>query len=90
MGPMKSHFPGLSTDFLGCLDKDNNYHGITSDTSLPSVNSQKECHEKCIGSSDCVAFTFSGPKYCYLYSKGPYTHGNGVSGSTCYVVHGII
>ena len=85
-----------SIRFTGvCRYKDDDSQKI-SGNEAPSVDSPEECHEKCKGEWDCVAFSFKDSThypyfpYCYLYAKGPYTHGSGDSSYTCYVMQGTI
>ena len=76
-----------SIRFTGvCRYKDDDSQKI-SGNEAPSVDSPEECHEKCKGEWDCVAFSFNEfTNFCYLYAEGPYTHGDGDSSYTCYVM----
>ena len=85
-----------SIRFIGtCLNKDDDYD-LISENERPSVNSPEECHQKCHGESDCVAFRVEKPSLlrsshgCILFAKGPYTHGNGDGDMTCYAMSGEI
>ena len=48
-----------------------------------------ECWEECDVTSGCVAFSYKteGEINCYLYQKGPYTHGTGKKNTKCYVMN---
>ena len=57
-----------------------------------------ECHNECSemsdGESACEAYALRSDDIgyrCYLYRKGPYTHGDGTSTAICYIMtRGII
>ena len=67
-------------------NSDNFKMGITVD----------ECYKLCKTGKrnvkNCDAFAFTAlENSCYFYSQGPYTHGTGVDGTTCYIMpEGII
>ena len=57
--------------------------------SIVSAQDCTECEEKCRKMSMCVAFSLDLPTVndnCNLYKGGPYTHGNGKTGTLCYIL----
>ena len=77
-----------STKFTGsCRDK-NGVFTVISKTRRVSVF---ECYDSCKIREDCVAFRYKTSvrgviSTCNLMVNGPYTHGTGTSGYTCYIM----
>ena len=72
--------------FAGRCRYNSNQHDFIKN--LVSTSASK-CHVQCQITHNCVAFAFSPKltgKECDLYEGGPYTIGNGRSGSTCYIM----
>ena len=83
IGLPSANFPGF------CQDKNNDYkYGNGGYTIGVSVF---QCYASCKIRPDCVAFWYRvSRRYCNLYVDGPYTHGSGVYGYTCYIMQGKI
>ena len=47
-----------------------------------------ECQQHCKDNTGCTAFSHDAVGNCNLYKKGPYTHGAGNAGTTCYLMKG--
>ena len=75
-----------STKFIGsCRDKDDNYD--YSDGDRTSGVTVLQCYDLCRSKHYCVAFRYDDRKSsCDLMVNGPYTHGSGSGGFTCYIM----
>ena len=77
-----------STHFSGyCQDKNDSKKWLNG--GYTSGFSVFQCYDSCKIRHDCVAFTYGNSRRaCVLYVDGPYTHGSGYSGVTCYIMQG--
>ena len=53
-----------------------------------TANNVSKCKQECLDTTGCVAFSYANETTynCILYEDGPYTHGNGKSETTCYII----
>lgn len=83
--PLNANGESDLTSFAGqCRygDDKKNYIGNSQE---PSVS---DCQKACENEDGCTAFTFKSTGWCFKYRGGPYTHGDGRTGNTCYVMPG--
>ena len=55
-----------------------------------TVSTYIECEQVCRGNTKCVAFSYKANvnNNCNLYEGGPYTYGDGRTGTACYILGG--